>query len=188
MRVAPFGLVLLLTYGFFGIAVSQDASVSSNTSANSEKTKWARDHLAEAQSLHSALVSALSNGQRPTDRLPNEILQSYSPVLTSHSGATMGRGGVGRDVVISYQKAIVRTEDVMRDSGLRVKVAIQASPGKCNIKYRPVIGGAELDAGQTDLSADVDPRWYVFSCDCKAPPIEQRVDCTQDKKIAFACK
>jgi hypothetical protein len=90
--------------------------------------------------------------------------------------------------VLSYQGAIARTEDVMKESGLRVKVAIQASPGKCNIKYRPVIGGAELDAGQTNVSADVDPRWYIFSCDCKAPPIEERVDCTQDKKIVFHCQ
>jgi hypothetical protein len=139
--------------------------------------------------LHSDLVSALSKGeiQETLDhRLPSKAFQSYPKDLTTKEEST--RGGIKSFSPLSNKEAIARTEDVMKDLGLRVKVDIQASPGKCNIKYRPVIGGDELDAGQTNISTEFDPKWYVFSCDCKAPPIEQRVDCTQDRKIVFSCQ
>jgi len=181
MRVAVFSLILLSKCGPLAIALCQVTSVSSTMPETSEKTK-----AALAKSLHSELVSAINKGQNLDDRLPNKTLRSYPADLTTKRVATRGPGG--GTAVLRYKEAIARTEDVMRDSGLRVNVAIQALPSKCNIKYRPVIGGAELDAGQTDLSTDVDPRWYIFSCDCMAHPIEQRVDCTQDKKIIFRCR
>lgn len=183
MRVAVPGLTLLSACGFLGIALCQNTLLSSKTLENSEKRR-----LAMVESLHSELVSSLNQGQNPDNRLPDPLVQSYPTDLTTKIKPVKGEHGGGIKSVLSYKEAIARTEDVMKESGLRVKVAVQASPGKCNIRYRPVIGGAELDAGQTDLSADVDPRWYVFSCDCKAPPIEQRVDCTQDKKIVFRCQ
>ena len=144
--------------------------------------------MVQAQSLHRELVSAISQGQSLDNDLPDGILHSYPKALTTKAVRLTSTEGHVVHLALSYNEAIARTEDVMKNAGLRVKVAIQASGGKCNIKYRPVIGGAELDAGQTDLSADVDPRWYIFSCDCKAPPIEKRVDCSQNATIVFPCQ
>jgi hypothetical protein len=126
----------------------------------------------------------LGNGQSPNGKLSMRIQSSYSSDLTTWREA-VGKNG---PPVLTYREAIVRTEDVMGESGLKVKVTIHASPRSCSVKYKPVFGGAELDAGQTDLSTELAPRWYVFSCDCKKPPIEQRVDCTQDKTIQFQCQ
>jgi hypothetical protein len=141
--------------------------------------------VAQAQSLHEQLVMDVINGESPKSKLSMKIRSSYSSDLTRWDGA------VGKNpdaMVLTYREAIVRTEDVMMKSGLKVKVTIHASPHGCSVKYKPVFGGAELDAGQTDLSTELDPRWYVFRCDCKKPPIEERVDCTQDKAIQFQCQ
>jgi hypothetical protein len=89
---------------------------------------------------------------------------------------------------LSYKQAIARTEERVKDLGYRVHVSIRASPGSCNVKYHPVIGGAEMDAGATDVTAMLDARWYVFFCDCISPPLSQKVDCTDDTTISFGCQ
>ena len=182
MKVGCLSLALLCGCGFVGFASCQEGPISPATTGKLDKAK-----VAQAVSLHSDLVTALSKGQTLESKLPEETIRSYSADLTTKKVETRGPEGT-RTSTLNYKEAIARTEDVMRDGGLRVKVAIESSPAKCNIKYRPVIGGAELDAGQTNLATDMDPRWYIFSCDCIAPPIEQRVDCTQDRKIVFQCK
>ena len=142
-----------------------------------------------AQSLHDEAVSAIRKGKDPDEVLSPQILKSYPQSLTEKTKTKKGEIETHGASVLSYRDAIALTEDVMKDSGLKVKITIQATPGKCNVKYKPVIGdGAELDAGQTDVSADLPPRWYVFSCDCTTPPTERRVDCTSDEKITFHCQ
>lgn len=164
------------------MAFCQERSTSSNAIVKLDKAK-----LTQAASLHSELVAAVTGGQMLESKLPTQTVNSYPAALTTKKIKTRGPEGT-RTAPLNYKEAIARTEELMKDAGLRVTIAIESLPGKCNIKYRPVIGGAELDAGQTDLTTDLDPRWYIFSCDCATPPMEQRVDCTQDRKLRFRCK
>ncbi len=53
----------------------------------------------------------------------------------------------------------------MAEWGNRITVTIVATPGGCGVKYKPVIGGPELDAGATKIVKRMEPRWYSFSCD-----------------------
>jgi hypothetical protein len=166
--------VFLVTFIFVSYLYGQKTAKSQTASASD---------VAQARSLHEQLVIDLSGGQSPNSKLSMKIQSSYPSDLTTWREAN-GKNGIP---VLTYREAIVRTEDVMKQAGLKVKVMIHASPHSCSVKYKPVFGGAELDAGQTDLSTELEPRWYIFSCDCAKPPIEQRVDCTNNKTIQFQC-
>lgn len=147
-----------------------------------------RINRATVLKMHQNLVSSVANGTNPDDRLSQTLAKDYPDKLTTKTVHTESVESYGRKVPLSYMEAIARTEELLKESGLRVTVEIQASPRSCNIRYQPVIGGPVLDAGTTNLSRKLDPKWYVFSCDCKTPPLQERVDCTEDQKISFSCR
>jgi hypothetical protein len=185
MRTAILISALLMSLNPRSTMAQRPNSAATEAAKETEKEQSERKLLlSAAQALHTEAVSAVSSG-RPLDaQLPRKIVNRYPSALTSVPIVSNDN----HSAVLTYDEAIQKTEDVMKQLGVLVNVSIQASPGRCSIKYRPVIGGAELDAGETDLSTKLDARWYIFSCNCKVPPIEQRVDCTEDKKVVFSCQ
>jgi len=168
MRIAILAVVLLCACGALLLAQRPASTLAANK-------------VTQLKSFHTQAVLAVSSGKSADEKLSFEALKSYSKAVAATSG-----GHVAADM--TYREAIAQTEDVMKDSGLRSKVLIVASPGKCNVKYRPVVGGDDLDAGLTDLATSLAPKWYVFTCDCTRPPTEKKVDCTEDKKVTFSCQ
>lgn len=106
-----------------------------------------RINRATVLKMHQNLVSSVANGTNPDDRLSQTLAKDYPDKLTTKTVHTESVESYGRKVPLSYMEAIARTEELLKESGLRVTVEIQASPRSCNIRYQPVIGGPVLKVG-----------------------------------------
>jgi hypothetical protein len=138
----------------------------------------------QALNLHNTAVLGITNGKSLDSRLPLSTQDKFSGFLLDEANK---RKLDAKPNDVTYREAIKWSEDAMAELGLQVTMTVTASPGSCNVTYKPVVGDAILDAGATRVVKRVDPRWYDISCDCKAPPMVRRVDCTSDTTIAFTC-
>jgi hypothetical protein len=136
--------------------------------------------------FHHAAVGDVTKGKSLDSEMSPETLRRFRSSLPA-DGYAAAEKGLGPEENVTYRRAIKWSEDAMVQFGTRVTVTVLAAPGGCSVKYKPVIGGAVLDAGTTKTVTRMDPRWYDISCDCQTPPLVQRVDCTDDKTVAFSC-
>jgi hypothetical protein len=140
--------------------------------------------------IHESAVHEVADGKPLDSVVPTETRKRFSESAASMAKqgyATGLNAGLEEHVSLTYRQVIQWSEDRMSELGNHVTVTIVASPGGCAVKYKPVIGGPELDAGATKIVKSLEPRWYLFSCDCKTPVLTQRVDCTQDTTVSFSC-
>lgn len=166
--------VLLVTVPF---AAAQEGS--SKKGVGEEKSRI----RAAALVIHTAAVRDVEDGKSLDSPLPHDKPPQVS-VLFGAQGLDK-TGTLGKNA--TYRDAIQWSEDTMTKYGIQVTVTVTAAPSGCNVKYKPVIGGLELDAGATKTVKQLAPRWYEFTCDCQSPPLMQRVDCTNDTVVAFSC-
>jgi hypothetical protein len=89
------------------------------------------------------------------------ILASLTtPKIYCQQSATAARSLRKTALSLHKMEAITHTEDILEKYGERVTVEIRAKPGRCNVKYRPIVGeGLHLDAGTTDIEKSLTPRW-----------------------------
>jgi hypothetical protein len=140
--------------------------------------------------IHESAVHEVADGKPLDSVVPTETRTRFSESVASMAKQGYGNGmsaSLEEHKGITYRQVIQWSEDRMWELGNHVTVTIVAAPGGCAVKYRPVIGGPELDAGATKIVKSLEPRWYSFSCDCKTPVLTQRVDCTQDTTVSFSC-
>jgi hypothetical protein len=146
-----------------------------------------RNSAVTALSIHEKAVQEVNSGKSLDSPVSFEEQGRFPKDWTSTGLPANNPDNLRPRIRLTYREAIGLTEDVLATSGTKVTVKISAAPGHCNVKYQPIIGGLVLDAGLTDTSKMLVPRWYVFSCDCATPPIRQLVDSTNDSTVSFNC-
>ncbi len=174
VRTLSFALLLSLV----PLTIADEAQSTPAPNDNVSKLR------AEALDLHSSSVEGVISGKSLDSILPidTQLKITHLPLAATDTGAIRLPP---KD--ITYRQAIRWSEYKMAELGNRVTVTIVAAPGGCGVKYKPVVGGQELDAGATKAIKTMDARWYYFSCDCQTPALIQRVDCTTDTVVSFTC-
>ena len=176
-RLAVFALMLVAT----PITVAQEPPLSQPHQGDKTQVR------ATVLALHKVAVHDVIDGKSLDSFLPAETKKRFSGSLTlmwNESNEHVKNGG---EAVVTYRQVIQWSEAKLAESENKITVTIVADPGGCLVKYKPVIGGPELDAGATRIVKHIEPRWYSFSCDCKTPALIQRVDCTTDTTVSFSC-
>jgi hypothetical protein len=138
--------------------------------------------VAAMRDIHAAAVREVTNGRSLDSQISADQQKEFRKyqVLVTPTASQNSK-------TLTYRDEIRLTEQYLASTIGQVKVSISAAPGTCNVRYKPLVGGLELDAGATNIVKSIDPRWYVFSCDCTSPPILQRVDCTNESTVSFSC-
>jgi hypothetical protein len=184
-RLSP--VFISVAWTLFSVSASVCQSKTAPAVTTDAKA-YSTEELRQALALHKAIVASVSESDDALDaKLPGELLERYPEKMTTKMITAKGASNGEHRRALTKSEAIKRTETILEESGLVTNVAIVASPGKCNVEYRPVVGGSRLSAGATDLTTTLAPKWYVFSCDCANPPLQQRVDCTVNRTVAFSC-
>lgn len=155
----------------------------SNQSEHRDKSELRKTVLA----LHGAAVREVTKGSSLDSDVPPETLKRFSASVALMDKWDHRPGSNGGQGEATYRQLIKWSEDGMAELGNHVTVTIVAAPTGCSVRYQPVIGGPELDAGATKIIKSLEPRWYSFSCDCQTPALTQRVDCTEDTTVSFTC-
>lgn len=176
-RVAALALMLVAV----PITVAQESPLSQPYQGDKTEVR------ATVLALHKVAVHDVIDGKSLDSFLPAETKKRFSSSLALMSDESNTQVKSGGDATVTYRQVIKWSEAELAESGNRITVTIVANPGGCLVKYKPVIGGPELDAGATKIVKHMEPRWYSFSCDCKTPALIQRVDCTTDTTVSFSC-
>jgi hypothetical protein len=170
-------LMLALLILFSGASLALLAGQSAQTAAISR-----RDDLTEVKKLHYMASIAIADGQRTLDDpLPPQANHDFKTKIINTAEGTKHTG--------TYRELMVRSEEILVQSGSRVTVSVEAQPHGCSVSYRAIAGGGIMDFGVTRTEHRVEPRTYEFTCDCKSPSkLHKIVDCTEDQNVQFECQ
>jgi hypothetical protein len=142
------------------------------------------DTTAKVREFYSAAVQHGTSDEKLDEVIPNSVLKG---AWSAKSGSTsMPLAGQGAH--ITYRQAIKAMDGYLVETLGQVDVTFKAHPSSCLVKYTAVAGGGPVfDAGTTTAMPHVDPKWYVFTCDCTSPPQKQVIDATSSTTFSFLC-